>query len=551
MRSSRPSIGGIPVQNMERAMKNPKRILASLAAAVLLVLPGPADAQDATRVLRAVISGELRSIDPVWTTAEQSRYHAFMVYDTLFGLDANLTVQPQMVDRWTVSDDKLTYTFTLRDGLAFSDAAPVTAEDVVASWKRWAVTDAAGQMTARFLATLEPVDAKTFRAVLKEPFGQLLFALAKPMAMPMFTMPARIANATSAREQIKDPVGSGPFRMVQNEWVPGSRVVYVRNPGYVPRAEPASGNAGGKQVRVDRVEWLSIPDAATQIAALQRGEVDFLNTVPPDLVPVLKRAPGIVLRPAWKSGTQGILRLNHLNPPFDNPIARRAIQNFANQRDMIMALVGDPTQGQVCGALLICGSPNGSEFGAEMMISDEPAELKLKRGMQMLAEGGYRGEKIIVLDPQDQPYHQTTLVLVDTMRRAGVNVEMQTMDWATLVTRRTSKEKGERGWHIFMTFGGSMGPSNAAFHIPMSGACDSAWFGWPCDEKLESLRAAWVRETDPAKARALAEDIQRRGMEITVYLPFGQFMQPTAFRENLDGLLQVPETFVFWNVAKK
>jgi peptide/nickel transport system substrate-binding protein len=405
-------------------------------------------------------------------------------------------------------------------------------------------------MIARFLQTLEPMDGKTFRAVLKEPFGQLLFALAKPMAMPMFIMPARIANATSPREQIKDPTGSGPFRMLQNEWLPGSKVVYVRNPAYVPRAEPASGNAGGKVARVDRVEWITIPDAATQMAALQRGEVDFLGTVPADIVPVLKRAPGIAVRSAWQTGTQGILRLNHLNPPFDNPLARRAVQNFVNQRDMILALVGDASQGQVCGALLICGSPNGSEFGAEMMTSDEPAEVKLKRGMQMLTEAGYKGEKIIVLDAQDQPQHQATLLLADAMRRAGVNVDLQTMDWASVVTRRTSKEKGDRGWHIFMTFGGPMGPSNPAFHIPMSAACDNAWFGWPCDEKLEALRAAWVRETDPVKARAIAEDIQRRGMEITVYLPYGQFLQPTAFRDNLDGLLQVPETFVFWNVTK-
>jgi peptide/nickel transport system substrate-binding protein len=537
---------------MERARMRAHRFacIASVAIAVLFASSAVSHAQGNPHVLRAVIPGELRSIDPVWTTAEQTRYHGFMVYDTLFGLDAKLAVQPQMVDHWTVSDDKLTYTFTLRDGLAFTDGTPVTAADVVASWKRWAVTDASGQMINRSLATLEPIDAKTFRVVLKQPFGQLLFALAKPMAMPLFIMPARIANATSPHDQIKDPIGAGPFQMVQDEWVPGSRVVYVRNPGYVPRSEPASGTAGGKVARVDRVEWLSIPDAATQTAALQQGEVDFLGTVTPDLMPVLKRAPGITVRSAWQSGTQGILRLNHLNPPFDNPIARRAMQNFVNQRDMILAVSGDLSQGQVCGALLVCGSPNGSEFGSEMMTSNEPSAVKLKRGAEMLAEGGYKGQKIIVLDAQDQPQHQATLVLVDAMRRAGVNVDLQTMDWASVVTRRASKEKGDRGWHIFMTFGGVMGPSNPAFHIPMSAACDSAWYGWPCDEKLEALRTAWVHETDPIKARALAEDIQRRGMEITVYLPFGQFAQPTAFRNDLDGLLQVPETFVFWNVSK-
>ena len=159
---------------------------------------------------------------------------------------------------------------------------------------------------------------------------------------------------------------------------------------------------------------------------------------------------------------------------------------------------------------------------------------------------------MVVLQPTDQvPGTAATLVFADALRRAGVNVDVQAMDWATLVSRRTSRETGARGWHTFMTAGGPMGPSNAAFHIPMSAACDRAWFGWPCDPELERLRAAWVRETDPARARALAEDIQRRGMEITVYLPYGQFILPAAWRDSLDGLLSVPETVVFWNVAKR
>ena len=526
-----------------------KVLLAGFGALALSASAG-AQVSD-TRTLRVVIPGELRSLDPVWTTAEQTRYHSFMVYDTLFGLDSALKIQPQMVDTYTVSDDKLSYTFSLRDGLRFTDGQPVTSDDVIASWKRWGVGDAAGQMTSRFLAKLEAVDAKTFRATLKEPFGQLLFALAKPMAMPMFVMPARIA-AAPATEQIKDPTGSGPFIMKQDEWVAGSRVVYVRNPNYVPRAEPASGIAGGKRANMDRVEWITIPDATTQVAALQRGEVDFIALAPLDLVPNMKRNPAITVKPVWPSGTQGILRLNHLNPPFDNVVARRAMLNLVNQTDLIMSVVGDPALGQVCGALLICGSPNGSEFGAEPMTSTEPQDLKLRRGAAMMKEAGYNGEPIVLLHPTDQVVQTpAVLVLADTMRRAGLNVDVQSMDWASVVTRRTSKEKGAKGWHIFMTTGGPMGPSNPAMHIPMSSACETAWFGWPCDEKLEALRAAWVRETDPAKARALAEDIQRRGMEIVVYIPFGQFVLPAAWRSNLDGLLSVPETVVFWNVSKR
>jgi len=523
-----------------------------LAAAASLACVLGAGAGQAQSVLRAVINGELRSIDPVWTTAVQTRYHAFMVYDTLFGIDAEQKIHPQMVDRVEISDDKLTYTFTLRPGQTFTDGAPVTAEDVVVSWNRWAERDAAGQVTATFLSRLEVVDRNTFRAVLKEPFGQLLFALAKPQAMPMFVMPARVARGVPGSEQIADPLGGGPFRMVREQWVAGVRVVYERNPGYVPRAEPASGIAGGKRVLVDRVEWVNLPDAQTQVAALQRGEVDFLEGPPADLLATLRRARGVKVGVLHNTGSQGTMRVNHLNPPFDTPAARRALHNFILQPDMIMAVTGDPNLGQVCGALLICGSPNGSEHGSELIISNDPPEMRIRRGAEQLRAAGYDGRPIVILHPTDQPVmHGSTLVLADALRRGGINVDLQSMDWATLVTRRTSKEAGPRGWHIFLTTGGSIGPANPAFHIQMSGGCERAFFGWPCDERLEQLRAAWVRETDPARAFAIAEDIQRRGMEITVYIPFGQYKSESAWRDNVDGILSIPETLVFWNVARR
>lgn len=529
------------------------RTTLAAAAAAIGLLAGQATAQPADRnTLRVVISGELRSIDPVWTTAVQTRYHSFMVYDTLFGIDSEQRVQPQMVERVEVSADRLTYTFTLRPGLRFTDGAPVTAEDVIVSWHRWAERDAAGQTTATFLSRLEAVDSTTFRAVLKEPFGQLLFALAKPQAMPMFVMPARVARGVPGTEQIADPIGSGPFRMLREQWVAGVRVVYERNRDYVPRAEPASGIAGAKRAGVDRVEWINLPDPQTQVAALQRGEVDFVENPPADLAPVLRRTRGVRMGVLHTSSNQGTLRVNHLNPPFDTPAARRALHNFILQPDMIMAVTGSPELGQVCGALLICGSPNGSEHGAELITSRDPPEARIRRGAEQLRAAGYDGRPIVILHPTDQPImHASTLVLADALRRGGVNVDLQSMDWATLVSRRNSKETGPRGWHIFLTTGGSIGPANPAFHIQMSGGCERAFFGWPCDERLEQLRAAWVRETDPARAFAIAEDIQRRGMEITVYIPYGQFRGESAWRENIEGILSIPETLVFWNIAKR
>ena len=526
--------------------------LMSLLAIFGWMQTGAADAQMDGKPLRLVLAGELRSIDPDWTAAALTRYHAFMVYDTLLGLDAEQNVKPQMAESWTESADHLTYTFTLRDRLAFSDGSSVTSEDVIASWTRWAETDGAGMMINTFLAGLDAVDAKTFRVRLKEPFGQLTYVLAKPMAMPLFIKPAKIVKGLPARTQFADPLGSGPFLMRKEEWVAGSKVVYVRNPGYVPRAEPASGIAGGKRVLIDRVEWQAVPDPATQAAALRNGEIDFIETPTLDLVPMLTAAKGVHVEALWPTGSEGTMRINWTNPPFDNPIARRAIYNFVSQPDMIQAVLGDSKLGQVCGALLICGSPNGSEYGSELLISKEPEEVRLKRGMEMLKEGGYKGEKIVILDPQDQPVmHGASQVLFATMKKAGVNVELQTMDWGTLVSRRAVRGPGPNSWHLFQTMGGPLGPANPVFHVQMSAACDKAWFGWPCDAELERLRAAWIRETDPEKARWLAEDIQLRGAQIVVYIPFGQYLTPSAWRDDLDGLLRVPETVVFWNVKRK
>ena len=415
----------------------------------------PAWGQSDPTVLRAVMNGDLRSLDPLWTIAPQTRIHAYMVYDTLLGTDEQLQVQPQMVDSWSISEDKLTYIFKLRDALRFSDGAPVTATDVIASLKRWLVVDSAGQYFAQIATAIEAVGDNSFAIRLREPFPQLLYSLGKPSAVPTFIMPARIIDGLPASKQLTDPTGSGPFIMKRDEWVAGSKVVYLRNPGYVPRAEPASSIAGGKRVYVERVEWLNIPDANTQTAALKTGEIDFIQFAAPDLIADLRQTKGIVVRSIWPMGIQGHLRVNWTNPPMDNQGIRRAIQNFVIQPDMIMAVMGNLTDGQVCGALMMCGSSTGSEVGTELLLSKDPIEVRLKRGMEMMRAAGYKNEPIVILDATDQVMqHNATLVLVEAMRKAGVNVDLQTVDWGTITARRTIKGPGPNGWHIFLTTGG-------------------------------------------------------------------------------------------------
>src|SRR5580692_1510052 len=275
------------------------RVNRSVMTALVLALAAmPASAKTIT----AVMHSDLRVIDPGFTTAYITRDHGYMVYDTLLAEDSNFKIQPQMAD-WKISDDRLTYTFTLRDGLKWHDGAPVTAEDCVASLKRWGKNDGMAQKLMDFTAAIEAADAKTILLKLKEPYSLVLETLAKPSALVAFMMPKRLAE-TPAGQQIAEQIGSGPFKFVKSEFQPGVKAGYEKKTDYIPRQEPPSWTAGGKVVKVDRVEWITMPDAQTATNALQSGDVDFLENPPFEMLPVLEANPDVKVQALNKFGFQ-------------------------------------------------------------------------------------------------------------------------------------------------------------------------------------------------------------------------------------------------------
>jgi peptide/nickel transport system substrate-binding protein len=515
-----------------------------MTALVLAFAATPASAKTIT----AVMHSDLRVIDPGFTTAYITRDHGYMVYDTLLAEDSNFKIQPQMAD-WKISDDKLTYTFTLRDGLKWHDGTPVTAEDCVASLKRWGRNDGMGQKLMDFTASLEATDEKTITLKLKESYGLVLESIGKPSSLVPFMMPKRMAE-TPPGQQIKEQIGSGPFKFVASEFQPGVKAVYVKNTDYVPRKEPPSWTSGAKVVKVDRVEWITMPDAQTAVNALQSGDIDFMENPPWDLLPILAANSELKIETLNKLGFQTLGRMNFLYPPFDNPKIRRAAFLAMNQKDVLDALVGNADYYRICGAVFVCGTPLASDIGAGTLVrGDGMAEAK-----KLLAESGYDGTPVVVMAPGDVvTLKAQPIVAAQLLRDAGFKVDVQATDWQTVVTRRASqKSPKEGGWNMFFTNWVGADVVNPVVNVSISGKGKSGgWFGWPDDPKMEAMRDAFARASSPEEQKKLADEIQKENYDQAIYIPLGQFLTPSAWRTSLTGVLDGPATPIFWNIDKK
>ena len=519
-----------------------RRFLATAAAASALAAAPAVHAQRRGGVIRIVPIADLKVLDPIWTTAYVTRDHAYLVYDTLFASDANLQIKPQMVDRYTVSRDHMKWSFTLRDGLKFHDGQPVTAEDCVLSLQRWGKKDSLGKLLLAATGKLAAVDKKTFALELREPFGAVLDALGKPSSNVPFIMPARLASI-DANEQVKEVVGSGPYRFVKEEWQPGNQVVYARFADYVPRNEPPNGAAGGKRANVDRVIARYIPDAATAMAALEAGEVDWWDNPPVDFAARLEKNPAVTVFVKNPAGSQGWLRPNHLHPPFNNKKARQALLHMVDQEMYLGTVIGNPKYYRTCPAFFMCGLPYETAAAA-------PPKADLDRARQLMRESGYDGKPIVLLDAADNAtLHGSALVTRELLGKIGVNVDMQAMDWASVIARRGKKEPpAAGGWNLMTANWISADVMTPAVNAGLSGACDRAWFGWSCSEQKESLRTAWIRATDPARRKQIVEQIQTLAYDEVPYVPWGQYTQPTAYRKSVRGVLTFPAS-LYWNVS--
>ncbi|MFC7736001.1 ABC transporter substrate-binding protein [Roseomonas sp. GCM10028921] len=511
-------------------------------------LSAPALSQGAAaRTLRFVPQANLANFDPVWGSQYVVRNAAAMVWDTLYGVDAHLVPQRQMVESEEVSPDGLTWTFRLRPGLRFHDGEPVLAKDAVASLNRWAVRDPMGQMIRAIQNELVAVDDRTFRWSLKQPYPKMLLALAKNNAPCSFVMPERIAR-TDPFQQITEYVGSGPFRFARGEWVPGAKAVFEKFADYQPRSEPASWLAGGKRVMVDRVEWMVMPDPATAAAALQNGEVDWWENPISDLIPQLRRSRNIQFDVADPLGNIGAFRMNHLHPPFNDVRARKAVLMAISQEDVLRALVGDDeSMWKRLPSYFTPGTPIYSEEGGDLLRG--PRNLDAAR--RLLMESGYKGEPVVMLVAQDQPITKAQGdVTAEALKKIGLNVDYVATDWGTVGSRRAVKTPpGQGGWNIFFSWHAGADCINPAAYTAIRANGDGAWFGWPNSPEVEAKRDAWFAATTPEAEKAAMAELNKAAMDHVIYAPTGFFTFYTAWRRNVSGIVKGPLPF-FWGVSK-
>ena len=524
-----------------------RTFLAGAGAASAAALATPAIVGAATaKLLKFVPQTDVTILDPIWTTAYVTRNHGFMIFDTLYGIDNSYTAQPQMVSGHRVEQDGRQWDLTLRDGLLWHDGEKVLARDCVASIKRWGARDPFGQTLIAYTDELSAPDDKTIRFRLKKPFALLPDALGKPGSNFCAMMPERLAS-TDPFKPVTEMVGSGPFKWNAQERVGGSLAVYERNPAYKARENGTpEWTAGPKIAYFDRVEWHRVPDDSTAANAMVLGEFDWWEDPNSDSLALLQRSPDIKTKIIDPTGSLGGMRMNQLWPPFDNPEIRRALLPAIDQQEYMIAANGtDPHLWRVPAGVFCPGLPMASAAGLSVFEGKRDFSAVAKA----VKAAGYSGEKVVLLVPAAGVLKQQCDVAADMLKKIGMNVDYQAMDWGTLVQRRAQQKSPQQGgWNMFITVWSGLDQSNPVGHVFLRGNGKQAMFGWPDAPKIEALRQQWIDAPDLAAQQKIAVDLQLQAFTDVPYIPLGQYFQATAYRKNIAGILN---GFVkFWNVRK-
>lgn len=522
-----------------------RAFLGSLAAGALAT-PHMARGTAAS-TLKFVPAQDLALLDPIQSPSGSTIMHSCLVFDTLYGLDETYKAQPQMVAGHVIEDDGKLWKLTLRDGLKFHNGEPVRGRDVVASLQRWGKRDTFGQTLFSITDELSAPSDKMVQFRLKKPFPMIPDALGKIGAFFAIIVPEHLAQ-TEPTKGMPEVIGSGPYRYVAGERVPGSLNVYAKFADYVPRESgKTSFLAGPKIAHFDRVEWHTIPDPSTAMVALQAGEVDWWDQATADSLPVLRKNSNIVVSVRKVVASMAMLRPNQTQPPFNNPAIRRAVLGAIRQSDFMIAVAGeDRALWQADCGFFTPGSPMATDVGMEAFTGPRDFD-KVKRELDA---AGYRGERLVYLAPTDLPVlNAVSEVAADMFRKLGMNLDYVATDWGTVAQRFASREPLEKGgWSMYPNFVYSVSMISPAANNYIRGSGPNAMFGWPNSPRLEELRWQWLNSSDVAEQQRICREMQVQAFQDVPYYPLGVFYPATAYRKSLADVLDGYS--LFYNVRR-
>ena len=498
-----------------------------LAAVLLTAIPGSAqDTPRAGGVLKLAMIGEPPTLDAHLTTATITYNVMWHVYETLYTLDRNYEPAPMLAEGHTVSDDGRRYTIALRRGVKFHHGKELTAADVVASLMRWARLQTAGKVIWKNVEALEARDPYTVVFHLKGPTGSLLYGLSSPFAA---IYPSELVEA-AGDGTLKSHVGTGPFRFVEHK--PDRHIRLARFKEYVARAEPPNGYGGKRTAWVDELLFLPTPDLSVRTAGLETGDYHFADQIKQDQYERLSRIPALELS-IIKFGFWPTAVLNHRQGLMTNKKLRQAMQATLDSEPILAAAIGNKEFYRV----------DGSVFQKELFwhstVGLEAYNQRNKdKARRLLKEAGYTGQPVRWLTTQEYDYmYKSALVARQQLEEVGFKIDLQVLDWATLVQRRGKAEL----FDVFST--GYPVNFDPALFIPLQ--CE--WPGWWCHEEKERLMVDLARETDVRKRKAIVDRIQAIFYEDVGRIKFGDVFLFRAARRELRGDFRTRAGLHFWN----
>lgn len=497
-----------------------------LALTLTLTLIGSALAQSTGGTLRVAINSDPSNLDPHRSTAFITRVVLGSVVEGLFNLDESYQPIPELATGFEVSDDRLTYTIGLRDDVVFHDGSSMTSADVVASLNRWMALSTPGRSLSPSITSFEALDDYTVQFTFSEPIGALLIsALAFSYQAPAI-MPAAFVEGLDEAEVIRQPIGTGPFKIASIQ--SGNQVRLERHEAYASRDEAPIGMGGGKTAYLDAVVLFVTPEAAVRASGLEAGDFDFALNLPTDGFPRFAANPNLTLYTPYQGSLD--MALNSREGMFTDHRLRQAFVAALDMDAMMLAAFGDPALYRIDGGLWPQETTWWSDAG-----TDTYNQKDIERARALVEEAGYDGSPIRWLTTREnQGYYEHAVVASQLLQQAGFVVELEVVDFATILSRRRDASV----WDVFQT-GFSIQPDPTQYLV-----FDCNWPAFWCDEEKDRLLGELRIDRDFDERYAVWEELQSYYWEFHPAVKIGDYFNLYGSSTRVNGYASLNQ--VFW-----